>query len=689
MARKKPQRDKRQAPKPASRKPGGPEAGKPDAGPRKTAAVKRAAAVGAKGRKRAAATASDGPAPASAPAYQISQRVVRQALAKPYRWKREGNKPLSRPLWIYTLDPSLSDRDGGVAKVEVPWEPLQPGPRGQLFEVIGGGAPEPLAGADAPLDLDDPRWLISDGVAPSPSNAQFHLQMTYAVCSLTYAAFRRALGRDIGWAFDPEQVGHAGLRVRPFAFAEANAGYSREAGDLSFGYFRAGVKPAGFTVPGGLVFTSLSHDVIAHETTHALLDGLRASFQEPTNVDVLAFHEGFADLVALFLHFTYPGVVEGALRQSRGVVERGSVLAAIAREFGHARSPGTRAEALRGAIDVAGIQAFDSDVVPGTATGPVTYDEAKEPHELGTVLVSAVFEAFVTITRRKTARLMQIAGHDPQLFGKVPLADALLAAVAKETSDVAAQFLTMSIRAIDYCPPVDMLLGEYLRALVTADAEVEPTDKWGYREALMRSFRRRHIFPTDVEFMTEDAVRWKGPETELVIPGLAFRDLRFDGEPGRPAGVKELERQANALGRFVTDPAHAPYFRLLPLTAPPPEGVVQVSPTMVESIRVARRAAPDGRILFDTVAEVTQACTVKLGGDLVDQTGGCTIVINQEGAVRYTIAKGVTSRERRDRQAKAMRGPLKGYWHPVTTRGEHRLRACPDTLALVHAAKGG
>ena len=54
-------------------------------------------------------------------------------------------------------------------------------------------------------------------------------------------------------------------------------------------------------------------------------------------------------------------------------------------------------------------------------------------------------------------------------------------------------------------------MGEYLRALVTADAELVHDDKWGYREALMRSFRRRQIFPDHVEFMTEDAVRWQHP----------------------------------------------------------------------------------------------------------------------------------------------------------------------------------
>jgi len=125
-------------------------------------------------------------------AFQISPRVARQALARPYRWQRGDNKPVSRQLWIYTLDPSVSDRLGGVAKVDVPWEPLEPGPKGELFEIDGAGAPAPLIDPGQ-LDLEDPHWLVSDGAAPSPANAAFHLQMVYAVCSLTYAAFRRAL----------------------------------------------------------------------------------------------------------------------------------------------------------------------------------------------------------------------------------------------------------------------------------------------------------------------------------------------------------------------------------------------------------------------------------------------------------------------------------------------------------------
>ena len=44
---------------------------------------------------------------------------------------------------------------------------------------------------------------------------------------------------------------------------------------------------------------------------------------------------------------------------------------------------------------------------------------------------------------------------------------------------------TICIRAIDYCPPTDMELGEYLRAIITADGDLERSDKWGFREALM------------------------------------------------------------------------------------------------------------------------------------------------------------------------------------------------------------
>jgi len=635
-------------------------------------------------RKRAASRAKAGPrkktrsvTPPATPAFEIGARVERQALTRPY--EHPPGAPQYRPLRIYTLDPSVSHRIGGTATVNVPYERLQKGPIGALFEIVASGAPG--SSAVEPLDLDDPYLLMAGGLTPSPANEQFALQMTYAVCSLTYAAFRRALGRDISWACDDANgAGKTRLVVRPFGMRNANAGYSREGGDLSFGYFRAPARPAGFTVPKGHVFTALSHDVIAHETTHAILDGLRAAFSVPTNPDVPAFHEGFADIVALFLHFSYPGVVEQAIRESRGAIARGSLLSDVAREFGYARSRIGAGAALRSAIDVEGVVAFDSDVPPGTDAGPVRYDASLEPHRLGSVLVSAVFEAFVTVVRRKGERLMRIAGLDPRAVGQAQLGDELVSALAQEASDVASRFLDICIRAIDYCPPVDIEMGEYLRALITADADLVQDDKWGYREALMRSFRRREIFPNQVQFMTEDAVRWQPPAVTLRIPGLAFKDLRFGADPGHPADVAELRRQATALGDFVTGPESARQLHLLVPGQKLPSGITYAAPPMVESVRCARRAAPDGSVVFELMAEITQSYTATHDGELVELQSGCTLVIDPNGEVRYAIYKKPESRTRPARQLGVMRGSLRRFWSK--RGGRYQLRK--DALRLLH-----
>ncbi len=611
--------------------------------------------------------------------FEVSRRVAQQALTRPFH--RPSGSPLTRPLRIFALDPSVSHRVGGVATVDVPYEDLEPGPVGSLFQIDPTGAPKPLTAS--PLDLNDPYVLMHNGLTPSPADGRFVLQMVYAVCNLTYAAFRRALGRDISWSSeDLEGHGRQRLTVRPFGVKQRNAGFSREAGDLTFGYFRAAKKPAGFTVSKGLIFTALSHDVVAHETTHALLDGLRSSFAVPTNPDVPAFHEGFSDLMALFLHFTYPGVVEEAIRQSRGAVTRGSLLTDVAREFGYAGSAPGQASALRSGIDVDGILAFDSDLPPGGGQAPLAYDPSLEPHRLGTVLVSAVFEAFVTVVRRKGRKLLRIANVDPRDLGQAQLSDELVTALAQTASEVAGRFLDICIRAIDYCPPVDLEFGEYLRALVTADSDLVQDDRWGYREALMRSFRRRLIFPNDVHFMTEDAVRWQAPSRTLNVPGLAFRDLRFEGDPGHPADAEELNRQAQALGTFITDPRHAHAFHLIVPGQSLPKGMTYASPPSVDSVRCARRISPDGRVIFDLVAEVTQSCTVMRGGEMIEFLAGCTIVLDPYGDVRYIISKRADSTSRQARQHLAMRGSVRQFWKKTGNR--YALQ--PDTLLRLHNA---
>src|SRR5258707_1319914 len=74
---------------------------------------------------------------------------------------------------------------------------------------------------------------------------------------------------------------------------------------FAFGYFQASTPDAGENLPAHTVCTCLSHDIVAHETTHALVDSQRDYFLEANSSDTPAFHEAFADIVALFQHFSY------------------------------------------------------------------------------------------------------------------------------------------------------------------------------------------------------------------------------------------------------------------------------------------------------------------------------------------------------------------------------------------------
>ena len=91
------------------------------------------------------ATAKVAKAPPPIKAYDVSDRVRLQAAVRPYQ--NVPHAPLVRPLRIYTLDPSVSDRLGGTATVNVPYEKLEPGPIGSLFAVEQRGAPEQLQAA--------------------------------------------------------------------------------------------------------------------------------------------------------------------------------------------------------------------------------------------------------------------------------------------------------------------------------------------------------------------------------------------------------------------------------------------------------------------------------------------------------------------------------------------------------------
>lgn len=429
---------------------------------------------------------------------------------------KEYPRPNVRRLRIFSFDPALAARHdlagmSGVT-IEIPWEDdLKPGPVGEYIEVVDV---DPASGAAyEPVDLNAPALLATDGLQPSESDPRFHQQMCYAVARKTIEHFERALGRKALWSshrhitkdratgkdkYHDNYVPR--LRIYPHALRQQNAYYSPQKKALLFGYFQTETTDARNTA-GTTVFTCLSHDIIAHETTHALLDGVHPRFNEPVNEDVLAFHEAFADIVALFQHFSYPGVLRDQIARTRGDLAHESLLGQLAQQFAVASG---RGDALRNYL---GKKNEKGEWVP-TRPDYTLLGQTLEPHDRGAILVAAVFGAFTRVYRARTRDLFRIASEGTGVLREGDIHPDLVNRLASEAEYAADRALQMCIRAIDYCPPVGITFGSYLRAIITADHDMNPIDRDNWRVAFVESFREWGISPRGARSMAEDSLLW-------------------------------------------------------------------------------------------------------------------------------------------------------------------------------------
>ena len=486
-------------------------------------------------------------------------------------------------------------------------------------------------------------------------DAQFRKQMVYAVCMSVYGSFRAALGRYVAWGFDSPGNATLKLTLLPDAFKGGNAYYEKRDGTLSFGFYEGDkAKTSGNNLPGGTFYTSLSHDVVAHEVTHSLLDGLRSNFTIPTGPDVPAFHEALADLVAFFQRFSYAGVVRAAIRETGANLADSKTLIDIAEQLGQTTSG---SDALRTIAEI-----------PKRGEPLRHYGEDTEPHRRGSVLTAAVFEAFSTLFQRKTQAYLRLATNGTGVLPPGQMPADLQDLLAKSASNLASQFLSIVIRSIDYCPPVDIRFGDFLRAMITADRDLVPDDPYAYREALIDAFRRRSIFPDSVKNLSEAALIWRPARKRIdPIQGLNFANLRFHGDPQNAAGAVELRRQARCLGDVICRPHLASEFGLVSAAEAARRGV-QAELPCIQSIRSSRRIGPDGQVAFDLVAEVTQRQSLRYRGRLMPFLGGATVILGPQGEVRYVISKSVVSESRIGEQAAFLDSTAgQAFWEPTRT----------------------
>jgi hypothetical protein len=576
--------------------------------------------------------------------------------------------PAYRPLRVYAYDPALGAKldtvDINEATLDVRWESeLKPGPIGEYIEVVDVDPASQCC--YAPVDLNHPHILTKSGLTPSEASPQFHQQMAYAVAMKTIEHFETALGRVALWA--PREIHQQGkettteyvqrLRIYPHALRAKNAYYSPDHKALLLGYFTASGSDAEGLMQGSVVFTAVSHDIVAHETTHALLDGVHRRFREATNPDVFAFHEGFADIIALFQHFTLPEALRHQIAATRGDLEKQNLLGQLAVQFGEATG---RYGALR---DYIGSVQAPTDGDPKDAKWirrqpkRTDYDNATEAHDRGAVLVAAVFDAFLQIYKRRTTDLLRLATRGTGVLPEGDISTDLVNRLAREASKVAGHVLNMCIRALDYCPPVDLFFGEYLRALITADTDLVPYDKLGYRTAFIEAFRSRGIYPSDVKHLSPGSLIWEPPPLPLrqakVRVVLKKLSTGWDMNSKRRDAYNSSSDNARIfwhwLMKEVSDTEIAA-LGLRRIQKPQPFKIGdqdgELRKIEVHSVRPVRRVGPDGNIRADLVVEITQTFRPK-GMPGRRFRGGCTLLIDLATAeVRYMVRKKVDSANR-------------------------------------------
>jgi hypothetical protein len=284
------------------------------------------------------------------------------------------------------------------------------------------------------------------------------------------------------------------------------------------------------------------------------------------------------------------------------------------------------------------------------------YEGATEPHDRGAVLVAAVFDAFLNIYKRRSADLIRLATGGTGVLPEGEIPHDLVNRLADEASKTASHVLNICIRALDYCPPVDIRFGEYLRALITADRDLVPDDKWGYRPAFIQGFRRRGMYPINVRNLSLDSLCWEHPEVCFELKSMLEQlhlswDLHIDRRKAFEVSEENgwlvhewfrknvKDQDTEALG-FYRNPS-----KLTDIGGKPGK----LRGFEVHSVRPVRRVGPDGQQQTDLVIEITQSWLPD------DQSGkfrgGCTLIIDLEKqTIRYVVRKRVDHERRLQEQ---------------------------------------
>lgn len=302
---------------------------------------------------------------------------------------------------------------------------------------------------------------------------RFHQLNAYAIASRAVDLVEYELGRLLDWGFEANR-----LIILPHAGYLANAFYEEATHSLQFYSFRQ--------ADGSVYHTSLVHDIVAHETGHALLDAVRDRYTEGNHRETAAIHEAFGDLAAVFAAFSHQVVREQFLAAVGRTLRGPNPVASIAENFETSADGALALRDLAAAVD------------------PAVFRGTTEPHLLSLQLSGAVWEALIRMYEANLTR------EEPE--------------PAFKRARTALQ--RMVVRGLDYLPPADATFAEFGAAIYRADRFANPADGNGYRSILATTFAERGLIAnaSDIadESDAEDAWPHLPPSWPRLTPAEAY-----------------------------------------------------------------------------------------------------------------------------------------------------------------------
>jgi hypothetical protein len=270
-----------------------------------------------------------------------------------------------------------------------------------------------------------------------PDTPEFDQVNAFYFATYTLRMFERYAHRQIPWSFPAARI-----TINPHVGDLANAFYNEHERLLGFHSF---ASPS-----GGQQSTAQSADIVAHETAHAVLDGLRDLWNESFGLGARAFHESFSDMAAMLVALHDDSLMRRLLEWTKGNLKMSNFISEVAEQLTDALNQTLRFNEntiyLRNGFNTLTSKPFDElHYVP---TEPET-DLGRQEHNYSRLFTGAFYDIWVGIYERFKDH------NSPEFVALV------------RARDVIGHLLIM---AVEVSPVGELSFSDMAKAFLTADA---------------------------------------------------------------------------------------------------------------------------------------------------------------------------------------------------------------------------